>query len=84
MLWLPGRLSDMARSPALTPDPPLGAKVLMARATIAAYTASSCDLRAVWTYKGKWLTEAGGEVGAEGAGEGAGEGVSQGQQIYFK
>lgn len=38
--------SDLAWSPALTPDPPLGAKVLMARATIAAYylflRSSSC------------------------------------------
>lgn len=64
MLWLPGCLSDMDWSPALTPDPPLGAKVLMARATMVAYyTASSCDLRAAWTYKGKRLTEAGGGVG---------------------
>lgn len=64
MLWLPGRLSDMDWSPALTPDPPLGDKVLMARATMVAYyTASSCDLRAAWTYKGKRLTEAGGGVG---------------------
>lgn len=56
---------------------PLGAKVLMARATIVARTASSCGGRAVWTYKGKRLTEAagGGRGGVGGVGGGRRGGI---------
>lgn len=73
ILWFPGRLSDMDQSHAFALDPGIGAKVLMVRATIAAKAASPCDRRALWTYKGRRLKEAG-----AGGGRGAGEGLSQG------
>lgn len=68
VLWFPGRLSDMDWSHALAPDPGIGAKVLMARATIAALAAS--DRRALWTYKGRRLKEEG-AGGGRGGGRGA-------------